>query len=161
MYTSLISAFGAATIVAVIRPEFRQPQYRWIRSCLFLAMGLSAVFPVLHALVIYGVRITKQSASVIRCRSTTNIQFAFAFTFISLACSRSKGDRLKLHDLHGRLVRLRCSSLWNPYPRAFLSGEIGPFRHIPPNFPHLRPFGMLDPLLGCYQGHGILARCQS
>ena len=59
MYISLISVFGAATIVAVIRPEFRQAQYRWIRSCLFLAMGLSAVFPVIHGVVLYGVRIAQ------------------------------------------------------------------------------------------------------
>ncbi|KAG0052196.1 hypothetical protein BGZ83_002883 [Gryganskiella cystojenkinii] len=64
MYISLISLFGAATIVAVIRPEFRQPQYRWIRSCLFLAMGLSSVFPVIHALVIYGSALAQKAIAL-------------------------------------------------------------------------------------------------
>ncbi|KAG0213194.1 hypothetical protein BGX31_001308 [Mortierella sp. GBA43] len=53
-YIAMITIFGAATVVAVIRPEFRTPQYRWVRSCMFLAMGLSAVFPVIHGLVLYG-----------------------------------------------------------------------------------------------------------
>jgi predicted membrane channel-forming protein YqfA (hemolysin III family) len=57
MYIAMISIFGGATIVAVTKPIFRTPQYRWIRSCLFLAMGLSAVFPVVHGLVLYGVRV--------------------------------------------------------------------------------------------------------
>lgn len=57
MYIAMISIFGGATIIAVTKPIFRTPQYRWIRSCLFLAMGLSAVFPVIHGLFLYGVRL--------------------------------------------------------------------------------------------------------
>ncbi|KAK3809451.1 MAG: hemolysin-III related-domain-containing protein [Benniella sp.] len=54
-YIAMITLFGAATVVTVIKPKFRTPQYRWVRSSMFLAMGLSAVFPVIHGLVLYGV----------------------------------------------------------------------------------------------------------
>ncbi|KAI1311604.1 hypothetical protein EDD11_003344 [Mortierella claussenii] len=64
MYIGLITAFGAATIVAVIRPEFRTPQYRWVRSCLFMAMGLSAVFPVIHAIVLYGIHLAQDAIAL-------------------------------------------------------------------------------------------------
>jgi predicted membrane channel-forming protein YqfA (hemolysin III family) len=55
MYISLISIFGAATIFVVMRPKFRSPQFRWVRSGLFLAMGLSGLFPIVHGIVLYGV----------------------------------------------------------------------------------------------------------
>ncbi|KAF9582785.1 hypothetical protein BGW38_010765, partial [Lunasporangiospora selenospora] len=64
VYTTLISIFGAATIVAVVRPEFRTPQYRWIRSSLFLAMGLSGIIPALHGLALYGYHLADKAISL-------------------------------------------------------------------------------------------------
>ncbi|KAF8924824.1 putative hemolysin-III channel protein Izh2 [Dissophora ornata] len=63
-YISLITVFGAATVVTVIRPKFRTPQYRWVRSCMFLAMGLSAVFPVIHSLFLYGLDLAHRAISL-------------------------------------------------------------------------------------------------
>src|SRR5690348_4577005 len=34
--------------------HFRTPEYRWMRTILFLALGLSAIIPVVHGLLIYG-----------------------------------------------------------------------------------------------------------
>ncbi|KAF9149990.1 hypothetical protein BG015_008197 [Linnemannia schmuckeri] len=64
MYIAMISIFGGATIIAVTKPIFRTPQYRWIRSCLFLAMGLSAVFPVVHGLVLYGFQLARKAIAL-------------------------------------------------------------------------------------------------
>lgn len=62
MYISLISVFGGATVIAVLQPRFRTPQFRWVRSGLFLAMGLSALFPVIHGIILYGVSRTGSSS---------------------------------------------------------------------------------------------------
>ncbi|KAG0303698.1 hypothetical protein BGZ98_006395 [Dissophora globulifera] len=63
-YIAMITVFGAATIVTVIRPKFRTPQYRWVRSCMFLAMGLSAVFPVIHGIILYGLDLAHRAISL-------------------------------------------------------------------------------------------------
>ncbi|KAF9301853.1 hypothetical protein BGZ74_006180 [Mortierella antarctica] len=64
LYLTLITVFGAATIVAVIRPKFRTPQYRWVRSTLFLALGLCGVFPVIHGLFVYGLVLAQKAMSL-------------------------------------------------------------------------------------------------
>ncbi|KAG0048050.1 hypothetical protein BGZ83_006938 [Gryganskiella cystojenkinii] len=64
MYISLISIFGAATIIVVLRPKFRTPQFRWVRSGLFLAMGLSGLFPVVHGIVIYGFAMAQRAVAL-------------------------------------------------------------------------------------------------
>lgn len=41
-------------------PAFRTPTWRPVRAAMFVAMGLSAVFPVLHALRLYGLARTRE-----------------------------------------------------------------------------------------------------
>ncbi|BGP36720.1 hypothetical protein JCM10450v2_000611 [Rhodotorula kratochvilovae] len=53
-YIALIYTFAAATAATVVSPHARTPEYRRFRTWIFIAMGLSAVFPVGHAVVRYG-----------------------------------------------------------------------------------------------------------
>ncbi|KAL1583124.1 hypothetical protein WHR41_08258 [Cladosporium halotolerans] len=55
VYWSMITSIGAATIVVVLIPRFRTPAWRPFRAFMFVAMGLSAVFPVLHGCSMFGV----------------------------------------------------------------------------------------------------------
>ncbi|KAF9966776.1 hypothetical protein BGZ70_001278 [Mortierella alpina] len=64
MYISLISTFGAATIFVVMRPKFRSPQFRWVRSGLFLGMGLSGLFPIVHGIVLYGFAMAQRAVAL-------------------------------------------------------------------------------------------------
>ncbi|GJJ73392.1 adiponectin receptor [Entomortierella parvispora] len=64
MYIAMISTFGAATIVVVLRPKFRTPQFRWVRSGLFLAMGLSGLFPVVHGIILYGFAMAQRAIAL-------------------------------------------------------------------------------------------------
>ncbi|RIA86658.1 hemolysin-III related-domain-containing protein [Glomus cerebriforme] len=57
VYLTMISLFGAATISVAVSSRFRSPQLRWFRTGLFIAMGLSAFVPLIHALIIYGYRL--------------------------------------------------------------------------------------------------------
>ncbi|CAG8561522.1 302_t:CDS:2 [Paraglomus occultum] len=57
IYLGMISLFGGATIVVAVASHFRSPEFRWFRTGLFIAMGLSAIFPIAHALIIYGWRL--------------------------------------------------------------------------------------------------------
>lgn len=41
--------------MVVTMPRFRTPEWRPLRAASFVAMGLSAVVPVLHGVRIYGV----------------------------------------------------------------------------------------------------------
>ena len=49
-----ITTIGAGTLIAIFYPKFRTPEWRPFRAGMFVAMGLSAVFPVLHGLRMYG-----------------------------------------------------------------------------------------------------------
>ncbi|KAK4570356.1 hypothetical protein LTR86_002436 [Recurvomyces mirabilis] len=53
-YWSMITTIGAGTLAVVMLPKFRSPQWRPFRAFMFVAMGLSAVVPVIHGLQIYG-----------------------------------------------------------------------------------------------------------
>ncbi|CAJ0897062.1 7203_t:CDS:2 [Entrophospora sp. SA101] len=54
IYLTSISIFGAATISVAVASKFRSPEFRWFRTGMFLSMGLSAIVPLAHALILYG-----------------------------------------------------------------------------------------------------------
>jgi adiponectin receptor len=49
-----ISTIALATGYACVSPSFRQPAFRPLRAALFVAMGLSAILPVFHGLLVLG-----------------------------------------------------------------------------------------------------------
>lgn len=63
-YIALIYTFAAATTATVVSPHARTPEYRRFRTWIFIAMGCSAVLPVGHAILRYGVRQTATSLRV-------------------------------------------------------------------------------------------------
>ncbi|ORX88625.1 putative hemolysin-III channel protein Izh2 [Basidiobolus meristosporus CBS 931.73] len=64
VYLSFILAFGLATAVMSIAKRFGKPEYRWIRTNLFLAMGLSGICPFAHAIWANGWTIAVQKLSL-------------------------------------------------------------------------------------------------
>lgn len=54
LYWAMITTIGAGTLLAVLHPKFREPGWRPLRAGMFVAMGLSAVFPVVHGWGLYG-----------------------------------------------------------------------------------------------------------
>ncbi|KAF9366358.1 hypothetical protein BGX34_004003 [Mortierella sp. NVP85] len=75
IYISLITVLGASTIVGVMRPKFQLPQFRWVRSVLFLALGLSGLCPIIHAIVLYGFTLARQSMAL-------NYMFCMGATYV-------------------------------------------------------------------------------
>ncbi|KAK3814248.1 MAG: hemolysin-III related-domain-containing protein [Benniella sp.] len=75
IYISLITVLGASTIIGVMRPKFQLPQFRWVRSVLFLALGLSGLCPIIHAIVLYGFTLAKQSMAL-------NYMFCMGATYV-------------------------------------------------------------------------------
>ena len=49
----MISLLGAAFIV--LSPEYTKPSHRGARTTVFIALGISAVVPITHALLTHGV----------------------------------------------------------------------------------------------------------
>lgn len=49
-----ITTLAAGTSVVSVHPRFRTPALRPFRALMFVLMGLSAVFPVLHGIRLYG-----------------------------------------------------------------------------------------------------------
>ncbi|KAN0083331.1 hemolysin-III related domain containing protein [Elaphomyces granulatus] len=56
LYWSMIYIIGLGCTCVCTIPRFRAPEWRSFRATLFVSMGLSAVFPVVHGLLLYGVR---------------------------------------------------------------------------------------------------------
>lgn len=55
VYWTMITTIGAGCAVVSMSPRFASPQWRPFRASMFVAMGLSAVFPVFHGLKLYGI----------------------------------------------------------------------------------------------------------
>lgn len=53
-YWTMICTLGLGCAVVSILPWFRTPRWRPFRAAMFVSMGLSAVFPVIHGLQLYG-----------------------------------------------------------------------------------------------------------
>ncbi|KAJ4994033.1 ADIPOR-like receptor SPBC12C2.09c [Stagonosporopsis vannaccii] len=60
-YWTMITTLAAGTSVACVHPQFRTPALRPVRALMFVLMGLSAVFPVLHGIKLYGVDHLRES----------------------------------------------------------------------------------------------------
>ncbi|KAM0793438.1 hypothetical protein ACM66B_000883 [Microbotryomycetes sp. NB124-2] len=63
-YICAIYLVGAGTAYTVLAPHARTPEYRRFRAWVFIGMGLSAVFPVGHAVVRYGLERASESLSL-------------------------------------------------------------------------------------------------
>ncbi|KAF9912128.1 hypothetical protein BX616_010403 [Lobosporangium transversale] len=64
LYISIISILGGATIIVVMQPRFQTPQYRWVRSALFLAVGLSGLCPIIHGIILYGFVLAQKAVAL-------------------------------------------------------------------------------------------------
>ncbi|SPO34754.1 related to Adiponectin receptor 1 [Pseudozyma flocculosa] len=53
-YSVAIILMGSVAIYVVIAPKYGTPHYRPYRTAVFLVLGLSAIFPVLHIVNVYG-----------------------------------------------------------------------------------------------------------
>jgi len=53
-YWAMITTIGAGTALVTTSPKFRTPEWRAFRAAMFVAMGLSAVFPIVHGLEARG-----------------------------------------------------------------------------------------------------------
>jgi len=63
-YWTMITTLAAGTSVACVHPQFRTPALRPVRALMFVLMGLSAVFPVLHGITLYGVEHLRKSVGL-------------------------------------------------------------------------------------------------
>lgn len=64
VYISSISVIGVGTVLVTMVDKFSTPAYRPIRAALFVCIGLSAVVPLTHSLLMYGWEEAKNVAGV-------------------------------------------------------------------------------------------------
>ncbi|KAK5125781.1 hypothetical protein LTR85_012057 [Meristemomyces frigidus] len=55
LYWTMITTIATGTLAVVMLPKFRTAEWRPFRAFMFVAMGLSAVVPVLHGVRMFGV----------------------------------------------------------------------------------------------------------
>ena len=60
-YWTMITTLAAGTSIVATHPKLRTPALRPFRALMFVLMGLSAVFPVLHGVRLYGVEHLRKS----------------------------------------------------------------------------------------------------
>lgn len=56
LYWTMISVIGLGCSAVSVIPRFRRPEWRSFRAGMFISMGLSAIFPVCHGVLMYGLR---------------------------------------------------------------------------------------------------------
>ncbi|KAL1927949.1 hypothetical protein VTP01DRAFT_3354 [Rhizomucor pusillus] len=63
-YLVVITVLGGVTAAFVLLKRFRTPAYRWMRTGLFLALGLFGAVPTLHGIFLYGWKSSLQTISL-------------------------------------------------------------------------------------------------
>lgn len=63
-YWTMITTLAAATSIACTHPKLRTPALRPFRALMFALMGLSAVFPVMHSVQLYGIQHMRKSVGL-------------------------------------------------------------------------------------------------
>ncbi|KAF2852921.1 hemolysin-III channel protein-like protein Izh2 [Plenodomus tracheiphilus IPT5] len=63
-YWTMITTLAAATSIVSVHPKLRIPALRPFRALMFALMGLSAVFPVIHSIRLYGVEHVRKSVGL-------------------------------------------------------------------------------------------------
>lgn len=64
-YWTMICTIGLGCIIVSIFPQFRTPKWRPFRASMFVGMGLSAVFPVLHGLQLFGLEMMNKQIGLV------------------------------------------------------------------------------------------------
>lgn len=64
IYWTMITTIGAGTALVTAAPKFRTAEWRPFRAAMFVAMGLSAIFPVIHGLQTFGVDYLNKSIAL-------------------------------------------------------------------------------------------------
>ncbi|KAK6027436.1 hypothetical protein OSTOST_06534, partial [Ostertagia ostertagi] len=65
IYITMISVLGLLAMIVSLWDKFSEPAYRPLRAIIFVAMGLSAVFPAAHLLFVDGVEFLYTKASLV------------------------------------------------------------------------------------------------
>uniref|UniRef100_A0A0K0DQ39 Adiponectin receptor protein n=1 Tax=Angiostrongylus cantonensis TaxID=6313 RepID=A0A0K0DQ39_ANGCA len=65
IYITMISVLGVLAMIVSLWDKFAQPKYRALRAGIFVAMGLSALFPAAHLVFVDGVEFIYRKASLI------------------------------------------------------------------------------------------------
>ncbi|KAK6056243.1 hypothetical protein COOONC_06250 [Cooperia oncophora] len=65
IYITMISVLGLLAMIVSLWDKFAQPAFRPVRATIFVAMGLSAVFPAAHLLFVDGLEFLYQKASLV------------------------------------------------------------------------------------------------
>jgi adiponectin receptor len=81
VYVSMILLFGAATISISVSSFFATPQYRFLRTGLFTAMGLSGIVPLVNGVLIYGYPLAKVNFAIERVIFMGSLYLIGAFIY--------------------------------------------------------------------------------
>lgn len=120
-------------MVVVLYPKFRTPAWRPFRAFMFIAMGLSAVVPVLHGLQMYGFKQLENQIGL-TWLVTQGVLYIFgamlyAVCFLECFCWRKPNKEFRRVSLNASALvpstsgeaRIRSStSLWF-WPRQYTS----------------------------------------
>ncbi|KAJ3022411.1 hypothetical protein HKX48_006228 [Thoreauomyces humboldtii] len=64
VYLSMMGVFGCVTAYMCLSHRFATPEFRYLRTANFCALGLSGVFPVGHSLYLYGLPFVSKALSL-------------------------------------------------------------------------------------------------
>ncbi|KPV78484.1 uncharacterized protein RHOBADRAFT_33179 [Rhodotorula graminis WP1] len=121
---------SAATAAAVVSPHARTPEFRRFRTFLFIAMGLSAVFPVGHAVLRYGLEGASRGISLFWLALGGALYIVGALLYAERCPERLSPGRFDFvggsHQIFHVLILLAALSHWTAIAEAhrFWHGEM-------------------------------------
>ena len=119
-----ITTIGAGTLLAICHPKFRTSEWRPLRAFMFVAMGLSAVVPVIHGVKMYGVHVLEKKIGLSWLFGQGVLYIIGAGLYA--VCSR----RISVQDMH-------TDEVTGSNPRTMVSRSIRHLGRISSNLPHI------------------------
>ncbi|GAA5922977.1 hemolysin III family protein [Sporobolomyces koalae] len=123
LYIAIIYTASAATIYVVISPNARTPAFRRLRTWLFISLGLSAVFPVGHAITRYGLEQASANISLFWLALGGGLYIVGALLYAERIPERFAPGRFDLvgssHQIFHVMILLAAWSHWTGIVEGF------------------------------------------
>jgi channel protein (hemolysin III family) len=126
VYLTMITSFGLLCAAISATPQFRHPMWRPFRARMFIALGLSALFPVLHGVTRFGIRQMNKQIGLFWVIFQGLLYIVGACIY---AVSR-KGKKTRRHAIQ-RLI----STFSDPSTGAYIPWRVRYLDKLSPNLP--------------------------
>lgn len=123
LYGGAVTLLGAVAIYLVAQERYTTPAYRTLRTNIFLALGLSAIFPTAHLMSMYGVATVSHTMGMYHIMLSGALYVIGALTYLARFPERLWPGRFDYigasHQLFHVAILLAAAAHWVALRRGY------------------------------------------